>query len=143
MNSNWTSWMEVHDLILIGVVLLLFGTLGGGPLLKALINWFLKIIGRGTSETIINLNSGGEMADNKPQTCKTCTATDPTSCPLHQSEHERSLRNEKNIEDLSKDLRTTRTQLFGKLEGIEAMLNDVKVAVGQLIVKTEFHKGKG
>jgi hypothetical protein len=101
MTSDWTQYFEIHDLIFIGVILLLFGAIGGGPILKALVPWFLKVFGRGT-ETTININQpGGEMAGKlKPTPCASCTITDPSSCPLHQSEHERSMRNEKGIEAL-------------------------------------------
>jgi hypothetical protein len=99
--QDWAKWFEIHDLIFLGVILLLFGALGGGPLLKVLFNLTLKIFGHVTSETIVNVEQpGGEMAGKLPKECQTCGLVDPSRCTLHVSEHERSLRNKEEIASL-------------------------------------------
>ena len=92
---------EPEHLILIVLVLLVALLVVGsgkglgnfiGPLLK-------KLFGKG-SDVTVNIE-GGEMSDKlKRSPCASCSITDPASCPLHQSEHERSLRNEKSISEL-------------------------------------------
>jgi len=95
--THWLDYLGIHEIILYLAIALLVSALGGGPLLKALFNWALKILGHGTSETIVTINQpGGEMA-KKPalQECEGCgLLVDPTKCILHQSEHDRSMRNE-------------------------------------------------
>lgn len=78
---------------------------------------------------------------DKGSPCMVCGKFDPKDCPLHEAEHERSMRNEKGIGELVGDLKTTRTQLFGKLEGIEAVVVEIKVAVAKLVVVAEYHPG--
>ncbi len=66
-----------------------------GPIFGAALK---KIFGA-PAEVNVNLG-GGEMA-RTPKECETCgLVVDPTKCVMHQSEHERSLRNEEQIKAL-------------------------------------------
>ncbi len=130
-----------HEHLVIIILVLLVALLvvgagkGGGKLLLQLLK---KVFGH----EAVNINLGGGDMSGKPKAtpCAGCTIIDPKLCPLHEAEHERSMRNEKRGEELSADLKTTRTQLFGKLEVIEATVNDIKVAVAQLVVVQQYHK---
>jgi len=95
--STWAGYFGLHEIILYLVIVLLIGALGGGPALKALFNAILKVFGHGGSETIVNVLPGGDMA-KVPKECEGCgLAVDPSKCVMHQSEHERSMRNEAQI----------------------------------------------
>ena len=95
--DTWMGYFGLHEIILYIVIILLIGALGGGPVLKALFNAILKIFGHGGSETVVNVLPGGEMA-KIPKECEGCgLVVDPSKCAMHQSEHERSLRNEAQI----------------------------------------------
>jgi hypothetical protein len=109
---------------------------GGGALLLSLLK---KLFGGGEK---VNINLGGGMSkkqkDEHPA-CATCaTYTDPTKCPLHEAEHERSLRNETGIKELVTDLRQTREKLFCKLDEIDHSLTEIKVAMAKLVVERNF-----
>ena len=102
------------------------------PLLK-------KILNRG--EVTVNFE-GGDV--KKPKECEQCGLlvsghlVDPSKCPLHANEHERSLRNEQGIKDVTVELKDTRRVLFGKLEGIEVVLGEIKIAVAKLVVERNY-----
>ena len=67
---------------------------GGGKLLLDLLK---KLVGH--ESVSINL-AGGEMA-KIPKECESCgLVVDPTKCVMHQSEHERSMRNEAQIKQI-------------------------------------------
>lgn len=97
---------------------LLFG-LGGAlkPLaMAAAKRWF----GAGGTEVTVNLNPEDEVihddhareqrAREQAVVCHTCTATgtlvavDPSKCPMHEAERQRSLRNEEQIKELWKHI---------------------------------------
>ena len=112
-NTEWMhstfAFLQLHDVILILAIIILFAALGGGPLLRASVNWFLRLIGRGVSETIVNVGiQGGDMTKDPMTPCAGCGAlVDPSKCIMHQAEHERSLENKRQIEamwDHLKDL---------------------------------------
>ena len=134
-------------MILYLVIVLLIVAFGGGPALKALFNAILKAFGHGGLETIVNV---GQLGDEMPgklrkEMCATCGVfTDPSKCPLHESEHERSKRNESGIAELWKDVKEGRSKIFGKLDTMDTTLTDIKVAVGKLIVEAKYQqKGRG
>ena len=121
------------------VALLLVGVgKGGGKLLLQLLK---KVFGK--EEININL-PGGDMAGKPPKAeCLACgLMVDPTKCPLHAEEHGRSLRNESDIKIIISDAKETRKVLFGKLEGIEVSVNEIKVAVAQLCVESKYQQGQ-
>ena len=96
--SSWPAFLGLHEIILYIVIVLLIVAFGGGPALKALFNAILKIFGHGGAETIVNVEQGGVMAGKIPKECESCgLVVDPSKCVMHQSEHERSLRNEAQI----------------------------------------------
>ena len=83
------------------------------------------------------------MGKKPPKECEQCgLLVDPTRCPLHANEHERSLRNEQGVRDLGVDLKETRRVLFGKLETIESVLTEIKVAVAKLVVERSYQMDK-
>ena len=98
--STWAGYFGLHEIILYIVIVLLVGALGGGPFLKALFRWGLSLFGHGGSETVVNVLPGGDMA-KVPKECEGCgLIVDPKKCVMHQSEHERSKRNEAQIASL-------------------------------------------
>lgn len=110
-------------------VVILFAALGGGPALKALFNAILKVFGKGTSETIVNFNPGGEMA-KIPKECVGCgLAVDPSKCVMHQSEHERSLRNETQIGKIWEEYGTLRKDT---LAAASALRNETLATASKL-----------
>jgi hypothetical protein len=82
-----------------------------------------KLFGGGEK---VNINLGGSMTkkqkDDNPAWATCATYTDPTKCPLHEAEHERSLRNEMGVKELAVDLKHTREKLFCKLDEIDHSL---------------------
>jgi len=119
--------IDIVIIVLLAALIALGVGKGGGKLLLMSIK---KVFGKD-----ITVN----VADKKQ--CAT-SIIDPKKCPLHESEHERSMRNEKMIDDLKSDLQKTRGQLFSKLEIIEGMIVEIKVAMAQIIVVQEFNKKK-
>lgn len=98
---TWLGYLGLHEIILYIVIVLLIASFGGGPALKALFNAILKAFGKGSSETIVNFNPGGDVAKKIPKECEGCgLIVDPTKCVMHSSEHERSKRNEAQIASL-------------------------------------------
>jgi hypothetical protein len=93
----WSELCQPHHLLIIIIVLVLAliatgAGKGGGKLLLQLLK---KLFGH--EEININLG-GGDMAGKPGKECEACGVfPDPKKCPLHQSEHERSLRNEEQI----------------------------------------------
>jgi hypothetical protein len=128
-----------HLFLIIGILLLSVVLMGTGKGLGALIGPIIKKWGKGTE---INLNMGKTDDDmgRKPKgECVQCgLIVDPTKCPLHANEHERSLRNETGIRELVGDLKGTRKELFGKLDGIEVVLTEIKIAVAKLVVERNY-----
>lgn len=118
-----------HLLIVIGVLLVSLLIVAGGKGIADHLPSFKKIFGR------------DELGDDvrKTKECDQCgLIVDPNKCPLHANEHERSLRNEQGIRDVTAKLEDSRKQLFGKLEGIEVVLTEIKVAVAKLVVERNY-----
>jgi hypothetical protein len=87
-----------HLAIIILVLLVALLVVGGGKGIGKLLGPILKKIFGGGTEVTLNL--GGEMA-KKSRECETCgLVVDPRNCPLHEAEHERSKRNEEEINKL-------------------------------------------
>ena len=103
---RWPDFLGLHELILYIVIVLLISALGGGPVLKALFGSILKIFGHGGGEVNVNIANPGPTATGGvmgrvPKECEGCNLlVDPSKCVMHQSEHERSLRNEEEIKKL-------------------------------------------
>ena len=86
--------VEIAFIILFAALIAVAIGKGGGKLLLDLLK---KLIGHES----VNINlAGGEMA-RIPKECESCgLVVDPSKCVMHQSEHERSLRNEEEIKNL-------------------------------------------
>lgn len=125
-----------HIAIIILVLLVALLVVGSGKgLASIIVPFFKKVFGSGTE---VNLNLGGDVG-KKLKECEQCgLMVDPSKCPLHSGEHERSLRNESGIKELGAELKGTRTQLFGKLDDMEKVLTEIKVAVAQLVVERNY-----
>ena len=130
-----------HLAIIILVLLVALLVVGSGKgLASIIVPFFKKVFGSGGTE--VNLNLGGDVG-KKFKECEQCgLMVDPAKCILHASEHERSIRNEQAIAELRGDLKATRTQLFGKLEGIETVLTEIKIAVAKLVVERNYQMGQ-
>ena len=138
MPTNWQGYLGLHEFILYIVIVLLIVAFGGGPALKALFNAILKIFGHGGSETIVNIEPGGEMS-GKLKECKQCNLmVDPKMCPLHAAEAQQSERNKTDISAVKQDLKESREKLWEKLDGIEEKVNQINVAVAKLVVERNF-----
>jgi hypothetical protein len=123
-------------LAVIGMMLLVIIAISAGKGLGSVIE---PIIKRLAGKEAVNINVGGEMSGKIKKECEQCgLIVDPSKCTLHASEHERSLRNEKRGEELATDLKKTRTELFGKLDDIEKVLTEIKVAVAKLVVERNY-----
>lgn len=101
---------EPHHLFIIILVLVAaLIALGGGKSLGGVLGpLFKKVLGRGE----VNINLGGDMGKNEANKPPSCAFVDPKKCPSHQAEHERSIKNESNIDkifdclsDLKKEVR--------------------------------------
>lgn len=106
-------------ILVLMVALLVVGTGRGlGELAGLLLK---KLLGKGD----VNINiDGGEMAGKKnPSSCATCTVTDPSTCPLHQSEHERSIRNEDGIEKLWTNYGELRKEMVAGFKEVQISIN--------------------
>jgi hypothetical protein len=104
MLKIWSELCEPEHLIIIVLVLivaLLLATAGQG--LGGVVSAFIKKV-LGGKDVQININGGGDVAGDKrtiPKECEGCgLIVDPTKCVMHQSEHERSKRNEAQIASL-------------------------------------------
>lgn len=103
---HWPAFLGLHELILYIVIVLLISALGGGPVLRALFKSALKIFGHGGGEVNVNIGNPGPMTregivGKVPKECEGCgLLVDFKKCVMHQSEHERSLRNEEEIKSL-------------------------------------------
>jgi hypothetical protein len=120
---------EPEHLVIIILVLLISLLMvgagkGGG---KVLLQLLKKVLGR----EVVNINlEGGEMASKpKPTPCASCTITDPASCPLHQSEHERSMRNEKGIEALWQHYGDMRKEMTAGFEKVQNSISTSQQAI--------------
>lgn len=123
-------------LAVVGIMLLVIIAISAGKGLEGLIEPVVKKL-LGKEGVNINVGGGG-MSQNRKE-CETCgLIVDPSKCTLHASEHERSMRNEKRGEELAADLKKTRTELFGKLDDIEKVLTEIKVAVAKLVVERNY-----
>jgi hypothetical protein len=86
-----------HLLIIILVLILALIATGAGRGIGTLINTFLKkMLGGSEKDVSINIGSAAVAGDKTlPRECEGCgLIVDPTKCVMHQSEHERSKRNE-------------------------------------------------
>jgi hypothetical protein len=129
----WHDYFGLHEIILYVVVLLLISALGGGPVLRALFNSMLKIFGKGGGETVINL--GGNMR-TIPKECEGCgLMVDPTKCVMHQSEHERSLRNQEEIKSLWENYGKMRTEMNDGFKEIRVTIMSGQTAILKAIGK--------
>lgn len=139
MPTTWPSYLGLHEFILYIVIVLLIVAFGGGPALKAVFNAILKIFGHGAAETIVNIEQpGGEMSGRFKE-CKSCSImVDPKLCPLHEAEAQQSKRNESDITEVKRDLKESREKLWDKLDGIEATVNQIQVAVAKLLVERNY-----
>jgi len=132
--------LDFHHLALVilalTVVILLLGIgRGGGSLMVTL----LKKLVKGTD---VNINVGEADVGKTSEVPGACILIDPSRCVAHEAEKERSMRNEAAISELKADLKTTRQQLFGKLETLESMLGDIKVAIAKLVVEGDYRNGR-
>jgi hypothetical protein len=130
------AWVEVHDLLLFLLILILFSALGGGPLLRAMVNWFLRLIGRGVSETIVNVGTpGGDMAKEQKAVCD-CGAqlVDPSKCIMHQAEHERSLENKRQIEAMWAHIEILATEMRTGFKDVSRTLVDSQKEITDTVV---------
>lgn len=126
-----------HLIIIILVLLVSLLIAAGGKGLGELIGPIIKKLFSKGPEVTVNL--GGDEVGRKPKECEQCgLIVDPAKCPLHSGEHERSLRNESGIKELGAELKGTRTQLFGKLDDMEKVLTEIKVAVAKLVVERNY-----
>jgi hypothetical protein len=129
---------EPHYLVIVVLVIAIIALGVGKGLGNILGPLFKKVLGKEG----VNINiGGGEMGKNEGTKAPSCSFVDPNKCPDHKAEHERSMRNEDGIRELVSDLKATRIQLFGKLDGIEGVLTDIKVALATLVVKSEYQPG--
>jgi hypothetical protein len=127
-------------IIILALLVALLVVAGGKGLVEFFGPFLKKIFSRGTDVTV---NLGGDVGKKPPKECEQCgLLVDPTRCPLHANEHERSLRNEQGVRDLGVDLKETRRVLFGKLETIESVLTEIKVAVAKLVVERSYQMDK-
>jgi len=115
---QWPSFLGLHELILYIVIALLISALGGGPVLRALFKSVIKIFGHGGGEVNVNIANPGPTATaggvmgRIPKECEGCgLLVDPNKCVMHQSEHERSLRNEEEIKNLWADYGNLRREM--------------------------------
>jgi hypothetical protein len=103
MLKIWSELCEPEHLIIIILVLVLALLLtGAGKGLAGVINAAVKRL-LGGKDVNINLMGGGGVSGDKksiPKECEGCGFIDPTKCVMHQSEHERSKRNEAQIASL-------------------------------------------
>lgn len=123
------QFFGLHEVILYLVIVLLIGSLGGGPLLRAMFNWILRLLGRGVSETIINVGpQGGAMpldAKSIKDPCASCgLLVDPTKCVMHQAEHERSLRNEEAIRAQWENMKQLRADMTAGFKETQVCINE-------------------
>ena len=139
MEQSLKDLCEPHlwAIAIVLLVLILMGPLlyGAGVLLKPLIgkaiNAGLKRLSGESTEVNVNLgNAGtqemsrhsdemGEIMAKDKQSCIGCPGLiDPTKCPMHEAERERSLRNEKSIKEL--------WDHFGNLQ------NELKKEIGEI-----------
>jgi hypothetical protein len=104
MLKIWSELCEPEHLIIIVLVLVvaLLLTSAGGAL-GGVISAFLKKV-LGGKDVQININGGDSVAGDKGTIPKECEGSglivDPSRCAMHQSEHERSIRNESQIANL-------------------------------------------
>lgn len=118
---------DIEHLIIIIVVLLVALLVvsagkGGGRLL---LRFLKKIIGI----------KGEDMAKPIPTPCAICAVTDPATCPLHQSEHERSLRNEKSISELWVHYGEMRKEMAAGFKDIQTSINTGQLSIMNTQVK--------
>jgi hypothetical protein len=134
MLKIWSELCEPEHLIIIVLVLvvaLILTSAGGG--IGGIISAFLKKV-LGGKDVQINI-AGGAVDDKKalPKECEGCgLVVDPTKCVMHQSEHERSKRNEAQITSLWEEygkLRNESLAAAGKLKD-EMTAGFEKVNVG-------------
>lgn len=133
------EYLLIVILVLLVALLVVGAGKGGGKLLLQLLKRAL-----GHEEVNINLGGGDMSGKPKPTPCAGCTIVDPKLCPLHEAEHERSIRNEKGIAELTNNFRNTTEKLWGKLDGMDGTLTEIKVAVAKLVVETKYQQsGRG
>ena len=132
--TSKTFWTEPEHILIILAAFLLAVALGG----KGLGDLINKILRRDGADVTVNLPNGA-IPEKCPVIAAGGVTVNPEQCVAHKAEHERSLRNEKNITDLGTNLHETRAILFKKLEAIEAGVTDIKVAVAGLVVKTNMN----
>jgi hypothetical protein len=99
----WKEVCDPHHLIIVILVLMVaLLVTGAGRGIGGVISAFIKKVVGGKSVEI-NVVGGGSMAGERPvpKECEGCgLVIDPTKCVMHQSEHERSKRNEAQIAQL-------------------------------------------
>ena len=108
-------------LLTIGLMLLLLGAgVAIRPLLKKLLDAGINRLSGGRVEVNV-IGEGGEVSGKQKEMCKTCgIVTDiPKNCPFHEAEHERSKRNEEEINKLWQNQSAIRTEIMTKLDAIE------------------------
>jgi hypothetical protein len=87
-----------HLAIIILVLLVALLVVSSGKGLGALIGTLFKRLGGKGAEVTVNV--GEDMAKHDGTDAPHCPFTDPNKCPDHKAEHERSMKNESNIEKL-------------------------------------------
>ena len=86
--------VEIAFIVLFAALIAVAVGKGGGKILLELIK---KLFGHGD----VNVNVGGGGMGKIPKECESCgLVVDPTKCVMHQSEHERSMRNESQIKQI-------------------------------------------
>lgn len=130
----WQGFLETHHLILIVCILILALVLTGGARgLSKLFDAGLSRLSGKTTE--VNLSVGKTTPFEPPKAeCVACgLLVDPTKCPMHAAEHERSLRNEEEYIKLWENygrLRDDMTHGFTKVQ--ECILNSQQAILNAL-----------
>lgn len=119
-----------HLIIVILVLLMALLIVGGAKGIGKSIGTLVRKFFGGNS---VNVNLGGGMA-KKSTECATCgLVVDPKNCPLHEAEHERSMRNEKTNEEQWKAIEKLATEMRAGFREVQVCINESqKVIIGAL-----------
>ncbi len=137
----------------IGVMVLLFGS---GQLLKPWISALIKRLSGGETEVNVNIGPNGmaqEMTRHSDEmgeimakdklSCVGCPGLiDPTKCPMHEAERERSLRNEKSIKELWEHFGNLQSELKREISDIKelAAANNAAIVNNQRTILDAINK---
>lgn len=133
--------------IVITIVTMLLLVGAGVALRPALRKLLDALIKRLSGEHVeVNINAGqGEAMPGKKAECVACgLLVDPTKCPLHVSEHYRSLRNEEDIKNLWQHFEDLSKEMRAGFVGVQATITSSQATIltNQQLILAAVKKGR-